>query len=56
MLTLLVFGAFLRLSKEDYPTLSNTQQAVIISRAIAEIYKCYAARKVADALRARNRL
>lgn len=39
--TLLVFGAFPRMSREDRPTPSNTQRALVIRRAIAEVRKCY---------------
>jgi hypothetical protein len=52
--TLLVFGAFPRLSREDRPTASNIQRAATIRHAMAEVRRCHAARKVADALRTRN--
>ena len=37
--TLLVYGAYLRISKLDPPTLSITDRAAIIRKAIAEIVK-----------------
>jgi hypothetical protein len=52
--TLLVFGAFPRMSREDRPTPSNTQRALAIRRAMAEVRMCYSKRQVSDALRMRN--
>jgi hypothetical protein len=52
--TLLVFGAFPRLSREDRLTASNTQRATTVRHAMAEVRRCYAAQKVVDALRIRN--
>ena len=37
--TLLVYGAYLRMSKLDSPTLSITERAAAIRKAIAEIVK-----------------
>ena len=37
--TLLVYGAYLRISKLDLPTLSVTDQAAIIQKAMAKIVK-----------------
>ena len=37
--TLLVYGAYLRISKLDPPALSITERAAIIRKAIAEIVK-----------------
>ena len=37
--TLLVYGAYLRISKLDPPTLSITDRAAIIRKAIAKIVK-----------------
>ena len=37
--TLLVYGAYLRISKLDPPTLSVTDQAAVIRKAMAEIVK-----------------
>ena len=51
MLTLLVFGAFLRMIHLDPPALSIIQQATAIKKVIAEITKLYAQRQVIDALR-----
>ena len=39
VLTLLVYGAYLRMSKLDPPTLSITDQAAAIQKAMAEIVK-----------------
>lgn len=52
--TLLVFGAFPRMSREDRPTASNTQRAATIRRAMVEVRRCHAARQITDALRMRN--
>ncbi len=48
--TLLIFGAFPRMSREDRPTPSNTQRALAIKRVMAEVRKCYSQRQVLDAL------
>jgi hypothetical protein len=37
--TLLVYGAYLRISNLDPPTLSITEQAAVIRKAMAEIVK-----------------
>lgn len=52
--TLLVFGAFPRMSREDRPTASNTQRATTIRQAMAEVRRCHSARQIKDALRMRN--
>jgi hypothetical protein len=52
--TLLVFGAFPRMSREDRPTASTTQRAATIRKAMAEVRRCHSARQIADALRTRN--
>ena len=52
--TLLVFGAFPRLSNMDPPAPTVTQRAAAIKGAMAEVAKCHAQRKVTDALRQRN--
>ena len=53
-LTLLMFRAFPRMSREDRPTASTTQRAATIRKAMAEVRRCYSARQIADALRIRN--
>jgi hypothetical protein len=52
--TLLVFGAFPRMSDNDPPSLSTTERATAIKRAMKEVAKRHAARQVSDALRIRN--
>src|SRR5271168_2824690 len=52
--TLLVFGAFPRMSREDKPTSSTTQRAATIRKAMAEVRRCHSARQISDALRMRN--
>ena len=52
--TLLVFRAYLRLSATDAPTTLITKRAAVIKLAIADVRKCYAVRKVLEALRIRN--
>ena len=37
--TLLVYGAYLRINKLDFPTLSITEQAATIQKAMAKIIK-----------------
>ena len=56
ILTLLVFGAYLRINKEDRLTISNVERTAIIKKAIAEVRKCYDIQKVADAINIRNGL
>ena len=53
--TLLVYRAYLRISKLDPPTLSITDQAAIIRKAIAEIVKLWVKQTVNNALCYRNR-
>ena len=53
-LTLLMFRAFPRMSREDRPTASTTQRAATIRKAMAEVRRCHSARQIADALRTRN--
>jgi hypothetical protein len=53
--TLLVFGAYPRMSREHQPTATNEQRAAVIRQAIAEVRKCHAARKITDALCTTNR-
>ena len=52
--TLLVFGAYPRLTEYDPPAASITQRAAAIAKAMQDVRKCHAARKLADALRMRN--
>ena len=52
--TLLVYGAYLRISNLDPPALSITEQAAIIWKAIAEIVKLRAKQAVSNALYHRN--
>jgi hypothetical protein len=40
--TLLVYGAYLRMSNLDPPALSITEQAAVIQKAMAEIVKLWA--------------
>ncbi|KAI0999447.1 hypothetical protein K3495_g8752 [Podosphaera aphanis] len=52
--TLLVFGAFPRITATDSSTPSTMQRAAAIKAAMAETAKLHAARQVKDALRQRN--
>jgi hypothetical protein len=52
--TLLVFGAYPRINREDRLTVSNVERAAIIKKAIAEVRRCYDAQKVIDAINIRN--
>lgn len=52
--TLLVFGAYPRISSGDAPALSNTRRAHAIKLAMAELANLRAKRQVTDALRLRN--
>ena len=52
--TLLVYGAYLRISKLDPPTLSITDQVAIIRKAMAEIVKLRAKQTINNALYYRN--
>jgi hypothetical protein len=52
--TLLVYGAFPRMSELDGPAASVTQRAAAIRKATAEITKLRAKRQVSDALGTRN--
>ena len=53
--TLLVYGAYLRISKLDPPTPSIIDRAAIIRKVIAEIVKLWAKQTVNNALYYRNR-
>ena len=50
VLTLLVYRAYLRISKLDSPTLSVTDQAAVIRKAIAKIVKLRAKQTVNNTL------
>lgn len=52
--TLLVYGAFPRMSQTDAPSPSITQRSMAIRKAMADIAKSRAKRQVADALNMRN--
>lgn len=52
--TLLVFGAYPRISKDSPPTASQQQRAAAAAKAMAALRKMRAARDVQNALRARN--
>ena len=52
--TLLVYGAYLRISKLDPPTPSVTDRVAIIRKAIAEIVKLRAKQTINNALHYRN--
>ena len=52
--TLLVYGAYLRISKLDPPTPSVMDRATIIRKAIAEIVKLRAKQTINNALYYRN--
>jgi hypothetical protein len=55
VLTLLVFGAYPRMTELDAPSPTVTQCANAVKKAMAEICKLRAERQVADALNMRNR-
>jgi hypothetical protein len=52
--TLLVYGAYPRMSEHETPTATIAQRALAIKKAMAEIQKLRAKRQVADALNTRN--
>jgi len=52
--TLLVYGAYPRLTERDAPTATVTQRANAIKKAMAEIQKIRAQRQINDALHTRN--
>ena len=52
--TLLVYGAYLRISNLDPPTPSITERAAVIRKAMAEIVKLRAKQAVSNALYYRN--
>jgi thioester reductase-like protein len=53
--TLLVYGAYPRISNLDPPALSVTHRAAVIRKAMAEIVKLQAKQAVNSALHRRNR-
>jgi hypothetical protein len=55
VLTLLVFGTYLRLSKTSPPLLLIAAWATAVHKAISEIWKLKAVRQVQDALATRSR-
>ena len=54
MLTLLIFGAYPRISREDRPIVSNIKRAAIIKKVIVEVRRCYNTRKIINAINIRN--
>jgi hypothetical protein len=54
--TLLVFGAYPRLTKDSPPSPSITERAEAINKAIKEVRRLYAERQVKEALAIRNGL
>jgi hypothetical protein len=52
--TLLVFGAFLRISRDDRPTASNTERIATIRHVMAEVRRYHSIRQIIDALQIRN--
>ena len=52
--TLLVYGAYPRMSEYDTPTPTITQRASAIKKAMTEIQRLRAKRQVTDALNTRN--
>ena len=53
--TLLVFGAYPRMTNDSLPSLSITQRADTIRKASKEVRRLYATRQVNNALGIRNR-
>ena len=52
--TLLVFGAYPRMTESDAPSPTVTQRAIAFKKAMEEVKKIQAERQVADALNMRN--
>jgi hypothetical protein len=52
--TLLVFGAFPRMSRDDRPTASNIERVATIRHVMAKVRRCHSVRQITDALRMRN--
>ena len=55
VLTLLVFGAYLQMTELDAPSLTVTQCANVVKKAIVEIHKLHAEQQVANVLSMWNR-
>ena len=55
VLTLLVFGAYPRITQWDTLAASIAARAKAIEQAMEAVRQCYTARKVTEALRIRNR-
>ena len=54
ILTLLIFGTYPQISREDRPTISNIKRAAIIKKVIAKVRRYYNTRKIIDAINIRN--
>jgi len=54
MPTLLIFGTYPRMSREDRLTISNVERAAIIKKVMAKVRRCYNAWKIIDAIYMRN--
>ena len=54
MPTLLIFGAYPRISREDRLIISNVERAAVIKKVIAKVHRCYNTRKIIDAINMRN--
>ena len=52
--TLLIFGTYPRISREDRPTTSNVERAAIIKKVMAKVHRCYNTRKIINAINIRN--
>ena len=50
MPTLLIFGTYPRISREDRLTISNIKRAAIIKKVIAKVRRYYNTRKITDAI------
>ena len=48
--TLLIFGTYPRISREDRPIISNVKRAVIIKKVIVKVRKYYNTRKIINAI------
>jgi len=54
--TLLVYSAYPRISREDKPTLSNTEQVRAIERVIDDVYRSNTKSAITKAMRTTRRL
>jgi hypothetical protein len=52
--TLLVFGAYPRMTENSPPSLSTTQRAAAIRKAMKEVHRLHAQRQIQEALAMRN--